>query len=561
VSQLLKTALYYRSKGFSVIPTKRDKRPYLSWEQYQRVAADEKTIQGWWNRWPDAQVAIICGAVSGITVIDADSEAGREVLESEYFSDSLMIPTVKTARGWHYYFSHADGIGNSVKAIVDCDVKNDGGYVLAPPSVNNKGNYEWVKGLRIDKVALPPMPDFLKDILQQASFGTDNATRIDSIHSRNVGTHKPSPKTTCLQKSTLSTSVVIDFGEGSRDNSIFHVANCLVKGGMNAVNIRECLEFIASNCNPPFPQKEIPAKIQSALKRSEDRDRNLTQEVYELILSTSGNITTTFIYQSLNLSTRKEKKHVGVILSRFVKKNLIEKTGNRAGEYRIVEGDCNPEDWANADTEPTDIYLPFELTDVAVVTPGDIILVMGSQNAGKSAILMNIAKENRDRFKVHYFSSEMRKRNFKRRMAKFKDVGIGQLAKRIQFYERTENFADVIKSGEGNLNILDYIEMHDQFWLVSKVLAEIYKKLDGALCVAAIQKQPGAEYGRGGSFTQEKPVLSVSVDNGVAVITKCKEWRDELENPNRKQFYFKLRDGCQLSRRHFDLGWHKKLEE
>lgn len=559
MNQLLKTALWYRKQGFSVIPTKRDKRPYLSWEQYQNAAADEKTIEGWWNRWPSAQVAIVCGAVSGITVIDADSQAGREVLESEYISDSLTVPTVKTAKGWHYYFRHTDGIGNSVRAIPDCDVKNDGGYVLAPPSKNNNGNYRWIKGLDIARTALPEMPDFLKNVLQQASSGTNNAIyNKDSIPF--IGNLTTPENQGNRQASSLSSSVVIGFDKGGRDNSLFHVANCLVKGGMGSANIRKCLEILADNCNPPFPLKDIPAKIQSAENRSKSRNSNLTKEIEDLILSSNGVISSSFVVNCLQLSSRSERKNVSKIMSRLVDKGMLERTGNRAGEYRIVENECEAEDWASADTQPVDIYLPFELTDIAVVTPGDVILVMGAQNAGKSAFLMNVAKENRDRFKVHYFSTEMRKGNFKRRMAKFRDTSIDQLAKRIKFHRRADNFADVIRSGEGYLNIIDYIEMHDKFWKISKVLADIYNKLDGALCVAAVQKQPGAEYGRGGSFTQEKPVLSISIDSGVATISKCKEWCDDLENPNRKQFYFKLRDGCQLSRRHFDLGWHKKIK-
>ena len=78
------------------------------------------------------------------------------------------------------------------------------------------------------------------------------------------------------------------FCEGNRDNALFHLANHLVKGGMPVENIRIYLEFIAQNCNPSFPKKEIQAKIQSALKRADDRDKSLSQEIREWIVTTNG---------------------------------------------------------------------------------------------------------------------------------------------------------------------------------------------------------------------------------------------------------------------------------
>src|SRR5215468_4020275 len=36
------------------------------------ATTDEATIQGWWQRWPDANVAVACGAESGLIVLDVD---------------------------------------------------------------------------------------------------------------------------------------------------------------------------------------------------------------------------------------------------------------------------------------------------------------------------------------------------------------------------------------------------------------------------------------------------------------------------------------------------------
>jgi AAA+ ATPase superfamily predicted ATPase len=272
-------------------------------------------------------------------------------------------------------------------------------------------------------------------------------------------------------------------------------------------------------------------------------------------MTTSGNITTTFVYNRQQVTTREEKKKVAVILNRLAKEGLLEPTGIRAGEYRIVDRSCEAEDWQNACTEPiSGLWLPFELDQIIEVMPGDIILIAGSQNAGKSALMMNIAKENRDKFVIHYFSSELRPGSFKRRMQKFPDVSPDQM--NINFYQRSSNFSDVIKSGQGNLNLIDYIEIHDNFYKISEILSRLHDKLNGALLIAAIQKDPKSLYGRGGSFTQEKPVLSLSLDHGVATISKCKEWREGCENPNKMQYFFKLVDGCRILK---SQGWHRPV--
>ena len=131
-------------------------------------------------------------------------------------------------------------------------------------------------------------------------------------------------------------------------------------------------------------------------------------------------------------------------------------------------------------------------------------------------------------------------------MSKFEDVRTDMLAD-IKFYTRGHDFEDVIKSGDNELNIIDYLEVHDKFYMVSKYLDDIYKKLNGkGVAIVAIQKDPNKESGRGGSFIEEKPVLSIALDRGgIATINKFKgEFRDA--NPRGKQYRYKILNGSKL---------------
>jgi hypothetical protein len=218
-------------------------------------------------------------------------------------------------------------------------------------------------------------------------------------------------------------------------------------------------------------------------------------------------------------------------------------------------------DWINADCSYRDLWLPLGLDQVCGVQPGNILVIAGAKDSGKTAFLMNMAKENRHKYKVHYFNSEMGAAEFKMRASKFDDVSISQW-KDVCVYERSDNFADVIKPGEGNLNIIDFLEVVDEFWKIASTIQKIHKKLDGALCVIGLQKNPNADLGRGGAFSIEKARLYVSLDYQHAKIVSCKNFKEnELirGNPRGYTCQYKLVNGCKIIKQ--PPGWTSPVEK
>jgi hypothetical protein len=151
-NEKMEAALKYQQAGFSVIPVKKNKKPFIKWEKYQHQRASKNQIQQWWQRWPDANPAIVTGEISGVDVVDVDNEEGWKAL-NEFLGDSSITPISKTpAGGYHVYFKHRAGLSNGVRIIVGCDLRTNGGYVLAPPSDTEyqkngkhiKGDYQWL---------------------------------------------------------------------------------------------------------------------------------------------------------------------------------------------------------------------------------------------------------------------------------------------------------------------------------------------------------------------------------------------------------------------------------
>lgn len=124
-------ALDYCRRGFSVIPLKQNKKPLTPWERYQQEKATEDKIREWWKQWPSANVGIVTGGVSRISVIDVD-EPQRGIPELMKLIPDESMPTVRTpSGGQHFYFRSPDEpLGNNVRIIPGCDFRGLSAAIL-----------------------------------------------------------------------------------------------------------------------------------------------------------------------------------------------------------------------------------------------------------------------------------------------------------------------------------------------------------------------------------------------------------------------------------------------
>ena len=129
-------ALAYLSAGYSVIPCGQNKRPLVdAWKPYQTERPTEEKLKSWWTTWPEANVAVITGAISGLTVIDVDGEKGLASIR-DYGIAAQLPPTrvIKTPHGHHLYFQFNQDFHTGAGFLPGLDVRSEGGYVVAPPS-------------------------------------------------------------------------------------------------------------------------------------------------------------------------------------------------------------------------------------------------------------------------------------------------------------------------------------------------------------------------------------------------------------------------------------------
>jgi len=134
---MLKRALFYRKREISVIPVGRNKKPLFKWKEYTKRLPTRTEIKQWWKDYPDANVAIITGEISGVTVVDIEKGG-----ETDYLPNTLVSKT--GGGGYHYYYKYSERFNNGVRVKKLTDIRNNSGYVVAPPSMHESGKkYKW----------------------------------------------------------------------------------------------------------------------------------------------------------------------------------------------------------------------------------------------------------------------------------------------------------------------------------------------------------------------------------------------------------------------------------
>lgn len=148
---ILEAALDYIKRDISVIPLEpRGKKPVVSWAIYQTRRATEEEVREWFDNDKGYNIGIVTGLISGITVVDFDTAEAIQLAKKRNFP---VTPLVKTGKGYHAYCQYKEGTRNFQKRadLPGIDLRSDGGYVVAPPSVHESGAvYRWVQGRELN---------------------------------------------------------------------------------------------------------------------------------------------------------------------------------------------------------------------------------------------------------------------------------------------------------------------------------------------------------------------------------------------------------------------------
>lgn len=176
-NNIVDRALDYAARGWKVFPlhTMRGsacscgkencqsaaKHPHIK-EWQHHCSFDSEAIREWWRKWPDANIGLATGVESGFFVLDVDPRhGGKESLQQLVKRNGSFPKTLASntgGGGYHLFFKTPEiKVTNRTNILPGIDVRGDGGYIVAPPSIHKSGlQYSWMKEFIDNPINDPP---------------------------------------------------------------------------------------------------------------------------------------------------------------------------------------------------------------------------------------------------------------------------------------------------------------------------------------------------------------------------------------------------------------------
>lgn len=236
---------------------------------FKDATTDERRIRRWWTRLPSANLGVATGAVSGLAVLDVDPDHGGDASLEALIARHGDLPQTLIAHtgggGRHLYFRHP-GEGRKVKCSTGelapgLDVRGDGGYVVAPPSVHETGRqYGW--GAECEPAALP---EWLREFMTEGKRRGGTASP-STIRKTGASTQAGSPYGLAAMESEIAGLLSTDVGK--RNHRLNRAAFCLgqlVVGGELPRDVVET-RLLSAALAAGLRVDESPRTIQSGLE-------------------------------------------------------------------------------------------------------------------------------------------------------------------------------------------------------------------------------------------------------------------------------------------------------
>ena len=563
-------ALRYAKAGWKLHPCKLDKSPLLN-DWPHKASSDSEQIKKWWAKYPDASIGCATGSGSGFWALDGDMPDGPAQIEAMSLPDTL---TQQTGGGGVQFFFTYNGteIRNSAKKLAPCvDVRGEGGYVILPPSLHPSGGvYSWTK----ERKTVKAPPWLVKEAIKKPDRPINNSLSGDTT---------PYGHAALIAEITSLSSTA----QGNRNDALNHSAfllGQLIGGGeldeqttINSLNstalivgldIKEAKNTItsgikagkntprsATNTTEPTRQTE-PTESDRVRQdatvvqcRADGFEGNLRDAIQVFVEENQGSFSSQDIDREFGLSTRKEKQNRSAALIYIERKNYIIRDRRVAGRWSILTSNAEWIDLEETTTDYFDIDLPLGLSRMVNIPPKSLIVVAGTSNAGKTAILFQILKNNiKKDYKRLYMMSEMGPSEYKQRVRNTAD-DLKEWGEKINAASQSAGFAGtIVQNNRDGLSVVDFLEdIEGEFYKISSDIRSIYDSLNNGVAVIALQKHSQATVGRGGEGTTEKARLYITIDTLVnqpdsvisaVKVIKAKDYPGE--NPNGKEIHIEI---------------------
>lgn len=238
-------ALKYAEMGLRVFPLQvKDKKPLPGSRGFKDATSDKEQLRKWWGENPNYNIGIATGEMAGggfLTVIDIDNDeakgkSGSSSLQAWLSDNNHQMPQTlvsKTGRGgFHYFYKTKEAFRNRTELLLSVDVRGDGGYIVAPPSIHPNGTcYKWATSNEI--------------------ADADQAV-LDLLNTQE-------------KKEKQAGGIVT---EGTRNDTLFRFGCSLQEKGLSdAAILQEMKEYNRAQFVPPLSNIEVEATYKGVIQR------------------------------------------------------------------------------------------------------------------------------------------------------------------------------------------------------------------------------------------------------------------------------------------------------
>jgi len=203
------------------------------------------------------------------------------------------------------------------------------------------------------------------------------------------------------------------------------------------------------------------------------------------------------------------------IMFQLAEQKEVRATGMK-GEYKVIAEIKPIRVFGRERKNPIELFFPRDsdsgmemlFAKDIIIREGDMILLSGMSNYGKTCLCLNFAAENLDNYPVlmgnEYTTIDNEpSQRFLNRLDNMDWVkwynGNGE--DRFLLMPVREDYAEHVM--KDRLNIIDWINLPGEYYMISPVMEGIKREIGKGNAIIALQKNAGTDYGRGGYLTKD----------------------------------------------------------
>ncbi|PGR23026.1 DNA primase [Priestia megaterium] len=214
---------------------------------FKAATTDLTIIKRWWKQWPNSNIGIPTGQLSGFIAIDIDPRHGGNESLDELISRNGKLPNTVEAitggGGKHILFKYQGQVSNKVEILPGIDIRGDGGYIVVSPSIHYSGGaYEWELSSHPIHVPLAEIPKWLLYMITAPKQEQGQYTKKSSNYWH---------------------AVMRGVGEGKRNLTSTKILGHLFRRYVDPYIILAVMEMWNKRNDPPLTEEELHKIINS----------------------------------------------------------------------------------------------------------------------------------------------------------------------------------------------------------------------------------------------------------------------------------------------------------